>query len=197
MTHCVTHISESGRQNRRLFRSTQFRQVRLAGLPHIPWLSKTLLQLELKWARRIWRHCCTALSSPRSLRQNRDASREHAACSCCVPACWAIALPPVTKETIKQAAAANTIRIVELQVWGCRPVLQSGPGPSYFTEASASRANRSALRRFRFSSKAFRAAAWSRNASSASARRLASRARRCSRVKTRGGRAEKSSFMGR
>jgi hypothetical protein len=82
---------------------------------HMPWLSKTLLQVRLRWARCIWRHPCTAPSSPRSLRQNRDASRVHALCSCGVPACCASAVPPAANDIIRQKEVANTTRMVELQ----------------------------------------------------------------------------------
>src|ERR1700753_3368382 len=82
---------------------------------HIPWLSKTLLQDELRLARFACRHCCTALSSPRFLRQKRWASREQAACSCLLPICWACALAVAPITTAKPKATVN-VRMNVLRV---------------------------------------------------------------------------------
>src|SRR5690349_6268310 len=57
----------------------------LNGRLYIPWLWNTLLHDFDSLARLPIRHDCTAPSLPRSLRQNFDASREHALCSCAVP----------------------------------------------------------------------------------------------------------------
>ncbi len=92
---------------------------------YIPWLSKTFLHLRLRLARRISRHCCTALSSPRSLRQKRDASREHAACSCLVPKCWASADALPTSETTRQAITVKTARITSSNQRNIQPRLRA------------------------------------------------------------------------
>jgi len=57
---------------------------------YIPWPWNTFWQLLLSRVRCCCRHCWTALSSARSLRQNRCASRLHACCSWGEPMCpWA------------------------------------------------------------------------------------------------------------